>query len=415
MANIKPFAAYRPDINVVSRIAALPYDVFNRVEAKKEVDREPLSFLHIDRAETWFEDCIDTYDDRVYEKAASTLNEWIDNKYFLKEEKPCYYIYQQIMDGRSQAGIVACASVDDYLNNIIKKHENTLEIKELDRIRHIETCKAQTGPIFLAYRQNKALSAIMKENMQQLPLYDFKASDGVIQRVWRIDDEQIIANISKLFESIDNLYIADGHHRTASAMKVAMKMRLENPRAFESNYFMSVLFPDDQLKIMAYNRLVKDINGLSENDFFDLLKINFDIKTVNKQDIYNSMFPSKKGNFGLYINNQWYELISKKTMDNNDVVDSLDVSILQNKILTPILGINNPRNNPHLDFLGGIRGLKGLEERCEFDGWKAAFAMYPTSIEELFAVADENRLMPPKSTWFEPKLRSGLFIHKLDD
>ena len=415
MADIQPFAAYRPNPNVVSRIAALPYDVYNRMEAKAEVQRESMSFLHIDRAETWFEDDIDTYDDRVYEKASSVLNEWMNQGYFQKDEKPCYYIYQQIMDGRSQAGIVACVSVDDYLNNVIKKHENTLEIKEQDRIRHIETCMAQTGPIFLAYRQNKALSAIMKENMQRHPIYDFTAPDGVTQRVWCIGDEQTIGKISKLFKTIGEIYIADGHHRTASAVKVALKMRKSNPDAFESNYFMSVLFPDDQLKIMAYNRLVKDLNGLTDNELLNRLSENFDIKQVFEGDIENSTFPTKKGNFGLYLNSQWYELSFKKHVSNVDVVECLDVSILQKNILTPLLGIDNPRNNPRLDFLGGIRGLKGLEERCDIDGWKAAFAMYPTSIEELFSVADENRLMPPKSTWFEPKLRSGLFIHKLDD
>ncbi len=415
MANIKPFAAYRPNADVVSRIAALPYDVYNRSEAKIEVEREPLSFLHIDRAETWFENDVDTYDNCVYTKAASTLTQWIQRGFFQKDEKPCYYIYQQIMDGRSQAGIVACASVDDYLNDVIKKHENTLEVKELDRIRHIETCMAQTGPIFLAYRQNKTISQIMLENMRQNPIYDFTATDGVIQRVWRIDDDETIGTITRLFSHVDHIYIADGHHRTASAMKVALKMRKEKPDAFESNYFMSVLFPDNQLKIMSYNRLVRDLNGLTENEFLNALSKNFDIKPVNNYDVHTSIFPRKKGCFGLFIKNKWYELSIKNHIIVHDVVESLDVSILQNKILTPILGIDNPRNNPRLDFLGGIRGLKGLEARCEFDGWKAAFAMYPTSIEELFSVADEGRLMPPKSTWFEPKLRSGLFIHKLDD
>ena len=411
MAEIRPFCAYRPSKGWEERIAALPYDVYNREEACEVVKKNPASFLAIDRAETQFGMEVDTYAPEVYEKAHSMLQEQITEGRFIKEEKPCYYLYEQIMNGRGQTGIVACASIDDYNNNIIKKHENTRADKEQDRIRHVDVCNMQTGPIFLAYRANSILRDVTLEVKKGVPVYDFTSEDGIVHRVWVIDDETMIDKIRKSFRDIPAIYIADGHHRCASAVKVGLKRRGENPDYTgeeEYNYFLSVLFPDEELHIMDYNRVVRDLNGLERSEFFEKVSQCFEVECVGDKPYA----PREKGNFGMYIEGLWYHLKAKEGICSTDVVEGLDVSLLQNYILAPILGITDPKTDKRIDFVGGIRGLKELERRADTD-MKLAFSMYPTSIKELFDVADAKRLMPPKSTWFEPKLRSGLFLHDL--
>lgn len=418
MADIKPFCAVRPDKAYASKIAALPYDVYDRQEALAQVEREPLSFLHIDRPETWFDDSVDIYDPRVYEKAGQVLAQWQEEGYFIQDEKPCYYIYRQILDGRAQTGVVACSSVNDYVSGIIKKHENTRESKEQDRIRHIQACHAQTGPIFLAYRENPVIRRIIEKSMEQTPVYSFTSQDGVDQSVWIVDRDDDISAISQAFSKISDIYIADGHHRAASAVKVSLKRREENghrqdePMGDESDYFLSVLFPDTQLKIMAYNRVVKDLNGMTPKEFVRALEKDFIVKPLSSRP-EEGHFPPEKYSFGMYLEQKWYLLTAKEAIRSEDAVDGLDVSVLQNYVLDPILGISDPRTDQRIGFIGGIGGLSGLEACICEKGWALAFAMYPTSIEELFQVADSHKLMPPKSTWFEPKLYSGLFIHKI--
>lgn len=409
MAIIRPFRAYRPKKGLEEKIAALPYDVYNREEACEAVKGNPLSFLNIDRAETQFDSSVDTYADEVYQKARDLLWDMIQKGEFVQEDKPVYYIYELTMDGRVQTGIVACASVDDYQNQVIKKHENTRADKEQDRIRHVETCEAQTGPIFLAYRANDTLREIIVRTKQSLALYDFISEDGITHRVWCICDDTDIAAIQNAFEGISQIYIADGHHRCASAVKVGLKKRAENPDYTGEepfNYFLSVLFADEELMIMDYNRVVKDLNGLTPAQFLeDVSKV---YQFVSKNAVCQK--PACKGQVSLLVDGMWYLLEVKDEYRSADPVDGLDVAVLQNHILAPVLGIEDPKTDKRIDFVGGIRGIEELERRVKTD-CKAAFAMYPTSIHELFCVADANMLMPPKSTWFEPKLRSGLFIH----
>lgn len=410
MAVIKPFSAYRPRKDIVSQVAALPYDVYNREEAKKAVEGKPLSFLRIDRAETAFDDSVDIYAPCVYEKAKELLDNMIANGEYIKDNQDIYYIYELTMDGRKQTGIVACASIDDYESGVIKKHENTREDKELDRITHVDTCDAQTGPIFLAYRTQADIDEVVNRVRLQQPEYSFTSEDGISHAVWLIDRPTDIETIRNSFENLSQIYIADGHHRAASAVKVGFKRRNENPShqgTEEYNYFLSVLFPHNQLKILPYNRVIRDLNGYSEDVFLEKLRVCFDVVKVDE-----AYSPSNKGEYGMYLDGQWYKLSAKKEYLSDDPVAGLDVSILQDNVLGPILGIEDPRTDKRIDFVGGIRGLSELERRASSD-MKLAFSMYPTSIEELFSVADANMLMPPKSTWFEPKLRSGIFIHKL--
>ena len=412
MADIKPFVCVRPAEDVVSAVAALPYDVYNREEAKEVVAKNPKSFLAIDRAETQFPDDVDTYDDRVYAKAAQMLKDWIADGTFIRDNRECYYIYELTMDGRTQTGIAACASIDDYANQVIKKHENTRADKEQDRIRHVDTCSAQTGPIFLAYRANAVINEVVAKTKKQDALYDFVAEDGIRHRVFVISDPEDIQTIRNAFAQIGEIYIADGHHRAASAVKVGFKRREEHPGYTgkeEFNYFLSVLFAESELHIMDYNRVVKDLNGLSPEAFLEKVREKFTVHLNG--DGTEAVHCDRKGMFGMYLENRWYVLtqIGKKS---EDPVEALDVSVLQNDLLAPILNIRDPKTDHRIDFVGGIRGLAELERRCHTD-CQAAFCLYPTSMEELFAVADADRLMPPKSTWFEPKLRSGLFIHKI--
>lgn len=412
MPRITPFQCIRPVPELADRVAALPYDVYNRKEAFLEVQREPLSFLKIDRAETQFPDDVDTYDPRVYEKARELLNSMIADGTYIIEETPCYYIYELTMNGRSQTGIVACSSVDDYQNRIIKKHENTREDKELDRIRHVDITDAHTGPIFLVYRSVQAINEIVTDIKKEKPVYDFISPDNITHRVWRISDAALINKLKTLFEQIPCTYIADGHHRCASAVKVGLKRRMEHPDYTgeeEFNRFLSVLFPDDQLYIMPYNRVVRDLNGLSKEEFLTALnKAGFSVEYKGKEQVA----PCKKGTFGMYLKDEWYLLTASDALMCSDPIKGLDVSILQDNLLKPLLNIEDPRTDKRIDFVGGIRGLDELERRVSSD-MAVAFSMYATSISELLSVADAGLLMPPKSTWFEPKLRSGLFIHKL--
>lgn len=412
MAVIKAFECIRPDEKVADRVAALPYDVYNREEALKEVEREPLSFLAIDRAETQFDSSVDTYADCVYDKARELLDSRIADGTFITDTDKAYYVYELTMNGRTQTGIAACASIDDYNNNIIKKHENTRADKEQDRINHVDRCSAQTGPIFLAYRADEVIRNEVAKAKEEKPLYSFTSPDGIRHQVYKISNAQSVENIEKAFAGIDDIYIADGHHRAASAVKVGLKRREEHPDYTgeeEFNYFLSVLFPDEELMIMPYNRVVKDLNGYSKEEFIKKIEEKFEI-----EESAAAVEPAYKAEFGMYLDEKWYKLKAKKDILSDDPVDGLDVAILQNNLLEPVLGIHDPKTDKRIDFVGGIRGLLELEKRCHTD-CVLAFSMYPTSIAELFAVADAGRLMPPKSTWFEPKLRSGLFIHKIEE
>ncbi len=441
MADIRPFRAIRPNKEVASEVAALPYDVYDRKEAAEEVAGKPLSFLNIDRAETQFPPETGCYEDKVYEKAGEMLREWQEKGILISDSSDCYYLYELTMDGREQTGIVACASVDDYVSGIIAKHENTREEKEQDRIRHVDVTGAHTGPIFLAYRSDERLNQIVERKKHEEPLYSFVTSDRIMHQVWKIEDAGTISRIQGLFAEIPQVYIADGHHRAASAVKVGLKRRAANPGYTgeeDFNYFLSVLFPDDQLMIMPYNRVVKDLNGLSREEFLAQIQKCFIVEAHDEA----SFWPKEQHHMSMYLGGIWYELTVRPEYRNSDPVKGLDVSLLQEHLLTPVLGIGDPRLDNRIQFVGGIRGLGELERlvklyeeengaeaarlsaasnasdaapgKCEAAASAAvAFAMYPTSISQLFDVADAGLLMPPKSTWFEPKLRSGLFIHKL--
>lgn len=412
MAKIRPFRAIRPAAALVDKVAALPYDVMNSAEAKEMVKGNPYSFLHVDKAEIDLPEGTGLYDDIVYETAAARLKGMIADGTFIREDKPCYYVYRQIMDGRSQVGVAGCASVDDYYDNTIKKHELTRADKEEDRCRHVDVCDANTGPIFLAYRARAAINELVVRIMAGAPLYDFSA-DGVEQTVWRVDDEADIALLTAEFAAAGCMYIADGHHRAASAARVGKLRREAHPEYTgdeEFNYFLAVMFPDEQLYIMDYNRVVKDMNGLSVEEFFAKVGEKFEIAPYEGKGVCH---PPRRHTFSLYLDDKWYLLTAKEgSFDSADPVAQLDVSILQENLLAPILGIGDPRTDQRIEFIGGIRGLEELERRVHKD-MRLAFAMYPPSIQELISIADSGRTMPPKSTWFEPKLLSGLFIHQL--
>lgn len=411
MAVIKTFKCVHPAEDKIEKVAALPYDVYNREEALAVAKKNPLSFINIDRPETQFETEHDMYADDVYQKAADMLNEWIDNGTFVEEREDAFYVYELTMNGRTQTGLVACASIDDYVNNVIKKHENTREEKEIDRIRHVDTVGAQTGPIFLAYRKNNIVSAIINKAKSKNAMFDFTSEDGIRHRVFKIDDAVDIEEIKKAFEDINDIYIADGHHRAASAVKVGLKRRNESVwynGEEEFNYFLSVLFPDEELMIMPYNRVLYELNGMSEEEFLAKLKDTFEVVAKD-----SGVEPREKQTYGMYLSGQWYEIRPKEKVNTVDPVKNLDVSVLQNLLFEPLLGIEDPRTDKRIDFIGGIRGIAELERLVDEQIAKVAFSVYPTSISELFAVSDAKMLMPPKSTWFEPKLRSGIFIHKI--
>jgi uncharacterized protein (DUF1015 family) len=413
MANFRPFKALRPAKEYASKVAALPYDVMNSEEAKEMVKGNPYSFLHIDKAEIDLPAGTDLYSNEVYLKAADNLKKSEENGVMINDEKPCFYVYRQIMNGREQTGLVGCASVDDYINNRIKKHELTRADKEADRIRHVDTCDANTGPIFLCYKENSDITALIDQHKSNEPVYDFVTEDGIANTVWVIDDEDACNKLSLLLSQVGDYYIADGHHRCASAVNVAKMRRDANPDfdgTEEFNFFLAVLFPAESLEIMDYNRVVKDLNGNTEEEFIEKISEKFTVENAPCEGAYH---PEEKHTFGMYMAGKWYRLTAKSgTFDEENPVEQLDVSILQKNLLTPVLAIGDPRTDKRIDFIGGIRGLGELE-RLVNGGMAVAFSMYPTTLEDLMAIADADMIMPPKSTWFEPKLLSGLFIHKL--
>lgn len=415
MALFQAFRAVRPAEGKAEKVAALPYDVVSREEAREIGEKNPYSFLHVDRAEMDLDPGIDLYDAKVYRKAKENLDRFQAEGTLIQDEKPNYYLYELIRKGKSQTGIVGVSSIDDYMNGVIKKHELTREDKEQDRIHHVDICDANTGPIFLACRYPEELLVLMEnwKNSHE-PVYDFTSEDEITHRVWIVDEEEKIQKINRLFGEISSIYIADGHHRAASAVKVGQKRRKEHPDYTgkeEFNFFLSVVFPYDQLTILPYHRIVKDLKGMEPKAFIGSMKFNFELMAMPG-------FPCKpveKHCFGLYVDGEWFHLKAYPDIyAKKDSVGQLDVSILQDKVLGPVLGIEDPRTDERICFMGENHRLKDLAAVADETGG-AAFAMYPTSMEELMNIADEGKLMPPKSTWFEPKLRSGLFIHKLSD
>lgn len=411
MAIIRAFKAFRPTADLASKIAALPYDVMNSEEAREMVKDNEYSFLHVDRAEVNLPNDTNIYDKVVYEKARDVLDKMIQDGLYVQENKPCMYIYRQTMNGKSQTGLVICAAIDDYINDKIKKHEHTRKDKEVDRINHVDYCDANTGPIFLTYRNQAEISKIMDKWIQNEPLYDFISEDGNGHTVWIINNDSDIERLTTLFKNVDSLYIADGHHRAKSAVEVGLKRRKENPGYTgeeEFNYFLAIVYPDNQLEVLDYNRTVKDLNGLNEDEFLSAIEKNFKIK-VSKEAVK----PKRRHTFGMYMNNTWYELEAKDgTFNEEDPMERLDVSILQNNLLSPILGVDDPTKSDRIEFIGGIRGINELEKRANKD-MKVSFSMFATTTDDIMSIADGGMIMPPKSTWFEPKPRSGLFIHKL--
>ena len=411
MSIIRPFRAVRPQKEYASKVAALPYDVMNSAEAREKVKGNPLSFIHVDKAEVDLPIGTDLYSDDVYAKAVENLHKLSESGVCFREKTPKLYLYRQHWNGVTQTGIVGCASVDDYINGVIKRHELTRADKEEDRIRHVDGCNANTGPIFLAYRRSAAVDAVIDRYAALPPEYDFVSEGGVANTVWIIDDPADIAAVEAGFGKVPSLYIADGHHRAASAVKVALKRREASPGYSgdeEFNYFLAVYFRADELRILDYNRLLKDTNGLSDEALFEALGNVFTIEKAN-----DPVKPAARHTFGMFYKEQWYALTLKEGLcDESDAVGSLDVSLLQKLVNEPIFGIGDPRTDQRIDFVGGIRGLPELERRCRED-MTLAFSMYPTSLDELMAIADAGEIMPPKSTWFEPKLLSGLFIHEL--
>ncbi len=408
MPTIKPLKALRPTKETAEQIAALPYDVFNREEAKQEIVGKPLSFLRVDRPETTLEDSVDLYSSEVYEKGKENLEFLKTNGYLVTEESPCLYLYELTMGNHIQTGIVANCLVDEVVNGTIKQHEQTLKVKENDRVQHINTLEAHTGPIYLTYLNKQKITDLVNKLKNKEKLYSFKSDDNVKHNVWRISDPQVIKELVSLFKEVENFYIADGHHRCSAAVTVAKNRRNLAGTNTEADNFLTVIFPDNELQVLDYNRVVKDLNGLNKDDFLEELSKKFEII---KSD--NPVKPSKKYEFGLYLDKQWYNLKFKGDVPT-DIVDNLEVSILYNNILNPVLGIGNLRTDKRIDFVSGLKGLNELEKKVDSGEMEVAFSVYPTSLNELMEIANQGKLMPPKSTLFEPKLRSGLFIHEFN-
>ena len=407
MTTIAPFKALRPKAELAAKVASRPYDVLNSAEAREEVKDNAYSFLHITKSEVDLPDNIDVHSQQVYDKAKENLEAFIRKEILYRESKPCYYIYQLIMNGRSQTGLVCGSSVDDYENGIIKKHEFTRPEKELDRINHIKTSGAQTGNVFLAYRNIEVIDTLISNwKTTHQPVYDFIAEDAVAHTIWVVNDAKAVDSISGLFTAkVSCTYIADGHHRAASAAKV--RKALSGTATGGADFFLTTLFPSSELHIMDYNRVVKDLNELSDTDFLKQLMQDFDCELVGKT-VYQ---PKKLHSFGMYLDGNWYKLTAKQGTYSNDPIGVLDVTILSDNILDKLLGIKDQRTDKRIDFVGGIRGLNELEKRVKTGEMKVAFSVYPVSMTQLFDIADSGNVMPPKSTWFEPKLRDGLLTH----
>ncbi len=412
MAIVKPFKGIRPVKEKVGDIASPPYDVINSKEAREYVKDKPISFMHVVKPEVDLPEGIDIYDESVYQKGRENLDKLIADGNLMQDETESLYIYKQIMGEHEQTGIVACASADDYINDVIKKHEHTREVKENDRAKHVETLDANTGPVFLTYKADKEIKKIINDYIDSHECeYDFTDELNVRHIMYVVSEQNVIDRIVQLFGGIEFLYVADGHHRSAAGTRVAKKKRSEHPDYTgkeEFNYFLSVIFPDDEMLIMDYNRAVRDLKGMNDNEFKKVIAENFEIEEQPSQ--YK---PQSVHTFGMYLNNKWYKLTARNNIISEDPVKSLDVYILQEHLLTPVLDIGDPRKDERISFIGGIRGLAELEKLVNSGDYKVAFAMYPTSIHQLIEVADAGRVMPPKSTWFEPKLRSGLVTHRL--
>ena len=410
MATLRPFRGYRPRPDAVERVASRPYDVLSSDEARVEAEGNPYSFLHVGKPEIDLPIHVNHYDDQVYRKGKENLDRLIHDGVLRQDPTPSLYLYAQTMDGQTQYGIVGCVSVEEYLNDTIKKHELTRKDKEDDRTRHVRVTNAHSGPIFLTYRANAELDSITHEICAMRPQFDFLSPDLIRHQFWVVSDPHLIGRICTTFQTIPTLYVADGHHRSAAAARVGKELAEANPGHTgneEYNFFLAVLFPHNQLRIMDYNRVVKDLNGMTAEEFLAKLNALFRVERV-----VNPEKPSVKGDYGMYLNGQWYLLRAKVELLNaQDPVDRLDVSFLQNRVLAPLLGIDDPRTNSRIDFVGGIRGLEDLEKRVDSGTMGVAFALHPTSIEELLAIADAGKIMPPKSTWFEPKLRDGVIVH----
>ena len=412
MSLIKPFAGLRPRAEFAADVVAPPYDVLNTEEARQRASGRPYSFLHISKPEIDLSPDTDPYDASVYAKGAENLQTMIEHGVLIRDPHPCYYLYRLVMGNHTQTGLVAVASVADYDSNRIRKHEFTRPDKEDDRVRQIDALNAQTGPVFLTYRHTAIIDEMADRVAGNAPLYDLTADDGVRHTLWRIDDAISIDTITHTFEAMNCLYIADGHHRSAAASRVAKLRRqaAEGKAETAADYFLSVLFPDNQMKILDYNRVVTDLNGLSQSEFLAAVKQAFEVVASD-----TAVKPTQPGEFGMYLAQQWYRLnILHERIPTNDPVGRLDVSLLQNNLIDPVLGIHDPRRDKRIDFVGGIRGLAELEKRVNAGKMQVAFSLYPTRMADLMAVADANEVMPPKSTWFEPKLADGLVSHVLD-
>ncbi len=409
MITIHPFKALRPAAESAKQLASRPYDVLNSKEAKVEAQGNNVSFLHITKSEIDLPDNTDIHSQEVYDKAKENLDAFISRKILFRESKACYYIYELVMNGKSQTGLVCGSSVDDYENDLVKKHEFTRPEKEQDRINHIKTTGAQTGNVFLAYRNVAEVDTLINQWKQRNPVYNFTADDKIQHTIWIVNDDETIEKITTLFkEKVPCTYIADGHHRAASAAKV--RAALGNAANEGADYFLTTLFPSDQLHIMDYNRVVTDLNGLSEEDFLSAVRTNFSVEKVT-----GAFSPTRLHEFGMYLNNQWYRLTANENSYSNDPIGVLDITILQDNLLNPVLNIKDQRTDKRIDFIGGIRGLAELEKRVNSGDMAVAFSLHPVSIQQLFDIADSGNVMPPKSTWFEPKLRDGLLTHLIDN
>lgn len=406
MSTIVPFQALRPDPKLAAAVASKPYDVLNSQEAREEAADNPYSFLHITKSEIDLPLNIDIHSQQVYDKAKENLQAFIEKGILIEEDKPCYYIYRLVMNGREQTGLVCGSSIDDYDNGIIKKHELTRPDKEADRIHHMTTIRAQTGNVFLAYKSIASIDDVIENwKRDHSPFYDFTAEDGIGHTIWIVNDDNTIRTITGLFtREVPCTYIADGHHRAASAAKVRKALGAGASKA--SGYFLTTLFPSGQLRIMDYNRLIHDLNGASVEEFTDKLQKEFLIGKVD-----HAYQPEQLHEFGMYADGDWYKMVAREGTFTTDPIGILDVTILQKNILDKLLSIKDPRTDKRIDFVGGIRGLGELERRVDSGEMKAAFSLYPVSIEQLFDIADSGEVMPPKSTWFEPKLRDGLLTH----